>query len=57
MFLSHFQDGVGASPINGKLSNGSAQDNLKADMAILEKWMPWQKRTHPTKTPAIALTA
>jgi hypothetical protein len=40
VFLSNFQDGVGVRPISGKLSkSGSAQDNL----AILDKWMPWEK--------------
>jgi hypothetical protein len=43
MFLSNFQDGVGATPISGKLSTGDAKANLKANMAILEKWMPWEK--------------
>jgi hypothetical protein len=43
MSLSNFQDGVGARPISRKLLNGDARDNLKANMAILEKLMPWEK--------------
>ena len=43
MFLSKFQDGVGATPIDGKLSDGSVMENLKTDVAIMDKWMPWQK--------------
>jgi hypothetical protein len=42
MFLSNFQDGVGATPIRGKLSSGDAMANLKANMAILDKWKPWE---------------
>jgi hypothetical protein len=41
LFLSNFQDGVGATPISGKLPSGDAMANLKADMAILDKWKPW----------------
>jgi hypothetical protein len=43
MFLSNFQDGVDARPISGKLSKGDAKANLKTDMAILDKWMRWEK--------------
>ena len=43
MFLSKFQDGVGATPIDGKLIGGDVKANLKANMAILEKWTAWEK--------------
>lgn len=43
MFLSKFQDGVGPTPIDGTLSSGNAKTNMQADMAILDKWMPWEK--------------
>jgi hypothetical protein len=43
MFLSKFQDGVGATPINGKLQSGDIKANLNANMAILSKWIAWEK--------------
>jgi hypothetical protein len=43
MFLSKFQDGVGATPIDGKLMHGDVKANLKANMAILDKWRSWEK--------------
>ncbi|MGP0060455.1 MAG: hypothetical protein ACLPID_14315 [Beijerinckiaceae bacterium] len=43
MFLSNFQDGVGAKPIDGRLLQGDAKANLEANMAIMDKWMPWNE--------------
>lgn len=44
MFLSHFQDGVGPTPIDGKvITGGDVTANIKANLKILEKWMPWEK--------------
>jgi hypothetical protein len=43
MFLSKFQDDVGATPIDGKLRGGDIKANLNANMAILSKWMAWEK--------------
>ena len=43
MFLSKFQDGVGAVPIDGKLINGDIMENLPSNMAVLDKWMSWEK--------------
>jgi hypothetical protein len=42
-FLCNFQDGVGPLPINGELLKGDPMENLDANQAILDKWMPWQK--------------
>lgn len=43
IFLSKFQDGVGATPIDGKLPRGNLMANLQMEIAILEKWMAWEK--------------
>jgi hypothetical protein len=43
MFLSKFQDGVGATPIDGKLQSGDIKANLNANMATLSKWIEWEK--------------
>ena len=43
MFLSKFQDGVGATPVDGKLLDGDVKANSKANMAILDKWRSWEK--------------
>lgn len=45
MFLSLFQDGVGPTPIDGNLSEGDVKSNMLADMAALNKWIPWQERS------------
>jgi hypothetical protein len=36
--LSHFQEGVGATPIDGRTASAG---QMEAKMAILKKWMPW----------------
>ena len=41
MFLSKFQDGVGAAPIEGTLSVGNRP--TQADIAKLDRWMAWEK--------------
>jgi hypothetical protein len=43
MFLSNFQDGLGATPIDGKLLRGDPKETLEANKAILDKLLPWQK--------------
>ena len=43
MFLSNFQDGVGATPIDGRLPEGNPMADVNASIAILDKWLPWQK--------------
>lgn len=43
MFLSKFQDGVGATPIDGKLQGGDVRANSNANMAKLSKWIAWEK--------------
>jgi hypothetical protein len=43
IFLCRFQPGVGASPVDGKLLHGNLEENLEANIKILEKWMPWDK--------------
>ncbi len=43
VLLSKFQDGVGATPVDGKLLRGDPKAILKANKALLDKWLPWQK--------------
>lgn len=43
MFLSKFQEGVGATPISCRLPAGDPVANLKAIGEISEKWMVWEK--------------
>jgi len=43
LFLSQFQEGVGASPIDGKLIGGDIKANLDANIAILDQYALWQK--------------
>lgn len=45
VLLANFQDGVGAAPINGELPKGTpTKASMEADMAILNRWMPWQEK-------------
>jgi hypothetical protein len=43
LFLISFQDGVGPVPIDRALLKGDLKKNLQANLAILDKWTPWQK--------------
>jgi hypothetical protein len=43
LYLSQFQEGVGAEPVNGKLLDGDIQSTLGANRAILERLVAWQK--------------
>ena len=43
MFLSKFQDGVGAAPIDGRWTAGGSKADLSSNMLALEKWMAWEK--------------
>jgi hypothetical protein len=45
VFLSKFQEGVGATPISGELMHGDTAANLSANMATLDKWMPLEKKS------------
>ncbi len=43
MILSNFQDGVGAKPIDCKLPEGTTKADIQAGLAIMDKWILWQK--------------